>query len=62
MPETRSVLAIFPCRTLCDWASVDDGLLECAGCGSQWVPTEKWTPRQADGSVPDAVREALRDA
>ncbi len=59
-------LAISPCLTLCDWRSTDQTydelpLLACTGCGSQWVRTEPWTPRNADGAVPPAVR-AERDA
>ena len=55
-------LAVSPCRTLCSWSGVRPGLLQCAGCGSQWAPTERWTPRQADGTVPDAVRAARLSA
>jgi uncharacterized Zn ribbon protein len=58
------VLAVSPCRTLCDWSptgtSYDDrALLRCGGCGSEWTDRERWTPRQADGTVPPCVREAL---
>ena len=56
-------LAIAPCRQLCDWVAVapayDVPMLACAGCGSQWLPREAWTPVQADGTVPPAV-SALR--
>ncbi len=57
-------LRIAPCRTLCRWGPTRgrvDGqtLFACTGCGSQWVPSEPWTPRQADGSWPPGVREAL---
>ncbi|MCW2605980.1 MAG: hypothetical protein JWO60_673 [Frankiales bacterium] len=60
-------LRISPCRTLCDWGPTrveQDGerLFACTGCGSQWVPSEPWTPRQADGAVPDGVRAALSTA
>ena len=60
--DTRSVLAIFPCRTLCDWAAASEELFRCAGCGSEWLPTEKWTPRQADGTVPALVLARLERA
>ena len=60
--DTRSVLAIFPCRTLCDWAAASVELFRCAGCGSEWLPTEKWTPRQADGTVPALVLARLERA
>lgn len=66
MGETRPVLEISPCRTLCDWSAtrVETGLqvFGCLGCGSEWVRTERWTPRQHDGSVPPAVvAELSRD-
>jgi len=51
-------LAISPCRALCAWSAAGPALLTCAGCGSQWAPSERWTPRQADGSVPGAVLAA----
>ena len=58
-------LVISPCRSLCDWRrtrSTFDGqrLYACSGCGSQWVRTEPWTPRQADGPVPAEVLEEFR--
>jgi hypothetical protein len=65
MPETGTVLAVHPCRELCDWVATkasyaQEGKLACRGCGSEWVRSEPWTPRQADGTVPESVREALR--
>jgi len=51
-------LAVHPCRTLCSWSPGPAGLFSCAGCGSQWAPDQRWTPRQADGTVPPAVRAA----
>jgi hypothetical protein len=55
------VLAVSPCRSLCDWTRSDDApLFRCGGCGSEWLPTERWTPRQADGTVPAAVLEELQ--
>ena len=50
-------LAISPCRSLCDWAPAGE-LFACGGCGSQWEPSQGWTPRQADGTVPPAVLAA----
>lgn len=56
---------IAPCRSVCDWArtksTTPDGraVLACRGCGSQWVRGEPWTPAQADGSIPVAVRKEL---
>lgn len=55
------MLAVSPCRSLCDWNRSGDGpLFRCGGCGSEWLPTERWTPRQADGTVPAAVLEELQ--
>ena len=55
-------LRIAPCRTLCDWsaepAAGGVALFACSGCGSQWEPGQRWTPRQADGAVPAAVLAA----
>ncbi|HWH29712.1 MAG TPA: hypothetical protein VNU26_12230 [Mycobacteriales bacterium] len=57
-------LVVHACRSLCQWAptgSTTGGLrlFACAGCGSEWVRTEPWSPRQADGSWPPGVREEL---
>ena len=58
-------LAVSACRSLCDWArtpaATADGrrLFACRGCGSQWVRGAGWTPAQADGTVPAAVRAEL---
>ncbi|MCW2665533.1 MAG: hypothetical protein JWN57_495 [Frankiales bacterium] len=57
-------LTVSPCQTLCDWRrtrACREGLplFACTGCGSQWVRTQPWSPRQADGSWPDGVREEL---
>ena len=59
-----TALAVRACRSLCDWGPtrrLHDGLplFACTGCGSQWVRTEPWAPRQADGSWPPGVREEL---
>lgn len=32
-------------------------MFACRGCGSQWVPSESWTPRDRDGAVPPEVLE-----
>jgi len=53
-----------PCRERCDWTpsgGVRDGdlVFACAGCGSEWVRTEGWRPRNLDGSVATAVQEEL---
>lgn len=57
-------LRVSPCRSLCDWRPSraqreGEALFACTGCGSQWVRSEPWSPRQADGSWPDGVRDAL---
>jgi transposase-like protein len=49
-----------PCRADCDWAETGQQraglpLFRCAGCGSEWVRSEAWTPVQADLTVPAAV-------
>ncbi|MGA9749798.1 MAG: hypothetical protein WBQ50_20285 [Nocardioides sp.] len=59
-------LQIAACRSVCAWARTDDHrgsepLFACAGCGSEWVPSEAWTPIDWTGSVPEAVL-AARDA
>ncbi len=36
-------------------------MFACGGCGTQWVRSLAWTPIDADGTIPDAVRsEASR--
>ena len=57
-------LTVSACRSLCDWARTPSSyeglpLFACRGCGSQWVRSEPWAPRQADGSWPPGVREEL---
>ena len=68
MRQAGEVLRVSPCRQLCDWGPTkapDDQLpgalplFACSGCGSQWVRTQPWAPRQADGSWPPGVREQL---
>ena len=60
-PPVPVALRVSPCRQLCDWrpSRGRDRLFACAGCGSQWVRTEPWAPRQADGTWPDGVRDEL---
>ena len=55
-------LKIAACRQLCDWSPTQtryggEPVFACRGCGSQWVRSEPWTPAQADGTVPDVVRQ-----
>ncbi|WP_431841682.1 hypothetical protein [Calidifontibacter indicus] len=53
-------LRIEPCRSECTWRATDkqlDGeqLFACGSCGSEWVPSQPWTPADADGIVPPDV-------
>jgi hypothetical protein len=67
-PPPPRPLEVWPCQAICVWKVCDDvrpdvveGLLRvfrCAGCGSEWVRTEPWTPVDAGGQVPpDVVAE-----
>ncbi len=59
-------LRAFPCQHKCDWrpaGEVRDGgrLFACRGCGSEWLRTEPWTPRNADGTItPEVLAERNR--
>ena len=59
-------LVVESCRTACAWGPTAEhrrGLrvFACAGCGSEWVRSEPWTPVDADGVVPTPVAaEAAR--
>jgi hypothetical protein len=58
-------LEIAGCRSLCSWQATPgtlggERLFACAGCGSEWVASEPWTPIDWTGQVPDAVQEARR--
>ena len=64
-------LRVSPCQRLCRWqrsVSPDEpwetptDLFACLSCGSEWTPDQAWTPADADGTVPDAVRRARRGA
>ena len=61
----RRPLEIAACRQLCSWQGTGehlDGerLFACAGCGSEWVVSEPWTPIDWTGTVPEPVQEARR--
>jgi len=61
----RRPLEIAACRSLCNWtdtgASLEgERLFACAGCGSEWVASEPWTPIDWTGAVPEAVQLARR--
>jgi hypothetical protein len=58
-------LEIAGCRSLCSWHATGgrlDGeqLFACGGCGSEWVPSQEWTPVDSSGAVPEPVQEARR--
>jgi len=58
-------LVISSCVSVCEWRKTDtnfetEPLFACAGCGSEWVPSEAWTPVDADGHVPEAVQAAVQ--
>lgn len=58
-------LTIAGCRSLCSWHETgerldDEPLFACRGCGSEWVPSEAWTPIDYEGEVPGPVAEARR--
>jgi hypothetical protein len=61
---TRPLL-IASCRALCSWHGTGeqlDGeqLFACAGCGSEWVVSQSWTPVDHTGIVPPQVAETRR--
>jgi hypothetical protein len=58
-------LVVRPCLSLCRWVPARGRrprLFACQGCGSQWRPGLAWTPVDADGTVPEAVRRAVTSA
>ena len=64
VPVTRP-LEIAGCRQECSWAATGarlagERLFACAGCGSEWVATEPWTPVDWTGVVPEAVQDERR--
>lgn len=61
MSEQPRDLVIAPCQSACTWSETGDRLagervFGCAACGSEWVPSQAWTPVDWQGHVPDAVR------
>lgn len=59
-------LRVRSCRDLCNWNETpverrDEPLFACRGCGSQWVPSEHWTPREASGAIPAPVLDIIRE-
>ncbi|CAN5614437.1 hypothetical protein BH10ACT10_BH10ACT10_22610 [soil metagenome] len=58
-------LEIAGCRQECSWQTTgehlaDERLFACAGCGSEWVASEPWTPFDWAGAVPVAVQDERR--
>ena len=58
-------LRIAGCQALCAWHDTaeklgGERLFACAGCGSEWVPSEPWTPVEHTGEVPQAVQDERR--
>jgi hypothetical protein len=63
-------LAAEPCQSVCVWTRTEESVVvdpardpatvfACAGCGSEWLRTELWTPIDADGHVPPEVAAEL---
>ncbi|AVZ41141.1 hypothetical protein CT688_07490 [Dietzia sp. JS16-p6b] len=58
-------LRVRSCRDLCQWTRTPaerrgEPVFACRGCGSQWVPSEHWTPRDSSGAVPPEVLGIIR--
>ena len=58
-------LEIAACRRLCAWQDsgrllAGEPLFGCSGCGSEWVPSQQWTPVDYTGEVPAPVAAARR--
>ncbi|RRD48605.1 hypothetical protein [Arachnia propionica] len=56
-------LAQNSCRSRCDWRPTSrelegEPVFECSGCTSEWVPSEPWTPMNADGTIRPEVEAA----
>jgi hypothetical protein len=65
LPPPARLVETHPCQRICVWRPTGDVWLDarsqplrvfaCAGCGSEWVRTEGWTPADANGVVPPEV-------
>lgn len=58
-------LVVSGCQQLCAWHDTGarlggEPLFACGGCGSEWVPSQAWTPADYTGEVPAPVAEARR--
>ena len=54
-------LQISACRQECSWSRTDEVItaepvFACGGCGSEWVPSQEWTPIDCNGNVPQSVQ------
>jgi len=64
-PRSSRPVEAWPCQSICVWNPTAEVWLDpasgalrvfrCAGCGSEWVRTEAWTPVDAGGRVPPEV-------
>jgi hypothetical protein len=64
-PRPDRPVAAWPCQSICKWAATETRwtdptlsdllVFRCAGCGSEWVRSEVWTPIDAEGQVPPEV-------
>lgn len=57
-------LKVTPCNETCDWRPNGEVrnaelVFACAGCGSEWVRSAGWTPRNLDGSIGASVQAEL---
>ncbi len=55
-------LKVNECKGTCNWVATDEKLgdeelFACSACGSEWVPSQTWTPRNADGEVPTVIAQ-----
>lgn len=54
-------LRVSSCESRCAWSDTGDTLVgerlfACAGCGSEWVASQAWTPVDWSGAVPEPVQ------
>ena len=72
VPSPPRDVETWPCQSICVWSATGETWLGrdgdalpvfcCAGCGSEWVRTEPWTPVDATGVVPaEVAAERARD-
>jgi hypothetical protein len=62
-----ALLAAHAFLGLCAWSTTNEyrdaeRLFRCAGCTSEWVSSEPWTPIEADGTISsELAAERSRD-